>query len=369
MLVQTKGNENTSVSIIIPTYNERDNVNELLERIQRSMGLLRESFEILIVDDDSPDETWKVASHYADRYPLRVLRRKGKRGLATAVLEGITASNYDIVVVMDADLQHPPETLPELIFDVRDGTDIAIGSRFVKLGALTKFSFSRRIVSRGADLLARTLFRQIRNIKDIESGFFAFRKDVITRANLSPVGYKILLEVLVLGDYTTVSEIAYTFDERQAGVSKLGVNDTVNYLRHLSSLFVRSGELHRFLKFCAVGAVGAVLNLVVLYSLTELGVYYILSGFIAIEAGVLSNFVLNRSWTFKDRGARGLRYVLTALYRDHAVRFVGIVLNLVILWLLTNFFGIYYLTSQAIGIGVAMLWNYGGNLWWTWEPA
>jgi dolichol-phosphate mannosyltransferase len=102
-------NNNTSVSIIVPTYNERDNIHELLERIERSMEPLGDPFEILIVDDDSPDETWKVASDYSDTYPVRVLRRRGKRGLATAVLDGINASNCDIVVVMDADLQHPPE--------------------------------------------------------------------------------------------------------------------------------------------------------------------------------------------------------------------------------------------------------------------
>jgi dolichol-phosphate mannosyltransferase len=362
-------NKNTSVSIVIPTYNERDNIHELLERIQRSMEPLRYPFEILIVDDDSPDETWKVASDYSDSYPVRVLRRKGKRGLATAVLEGIKASNYDIIVVMDADLQHPPETIPELLSDVTDGADIAIGSRYVEAGALTNFDFFRRIVSRGADLLARTLFRQIRNIRDIESGFFAFHKDVIARANLNPVGYRILFEILVQGDYATVSEIAYRVDKQGGGVSTPGVNNAVNYLRHVLSLFSRSGEFHRFLRFCAVGSVGAAVNLVVLYSLTESGVFYLLSGFIGIEAAVLLNFVLNRSWTFKDRGARGLRSVLTALYRDHAVRFVGIVLDLVILWILTSFVGVYYLVSQVIGIGVAMLWNYGGNQWWTWEPA
>ena len=362
-------NENTSVSIIIPTYNERDNIRELLERIQRSMEPLNDPFEILIVDDDSPDETWKVASDYSDNYPVRVLRRKGKRGLATAVLEGINASNYDIVVVMGADLQHPPETIPQLLSDVTDGTDIAIGSREIEAGALAKFDFFGRIVSRGADLLARTLFRQIRDIRDIDSGFFAFHKDVIARANLNPVGDKILLEILVQGDYATVSEITYRFDTQGAGVRRLEVNNAVDYLRHVSSLFSRTGEFHRFLRFCAVGSVGAAVNLAVLYSLTESGVFYLLSGFIGIEAAVLLNFVLNRSWTFKDRGTRGLRSVLTALYRDHAVRFVGIVLDLVILWILTSYVGVYYLLSQVIGIGVAMLWNYGGNQWWTWEPA
>jgi dolichol-phosphate mannosyltransferase len=360
---------NTSVSIIIPTYNERDNVRELLERIHRSVEPLGYQYEVLIVDDDSPDETWKVAPQYSDSYPVRVLRRKGKRGLATAVLEGINASNYDIVVVMDADLQHPPEKIPELISIVRDGKDIAICSRFVELGAVENFSVFRRTVSRGADLLARTLFRQIRSVKDPESGFFAFRRNVIAHANLNPMGYKILLEILIQGTYSTVSEIPYRFDAREAGVSKLGFKNSVEYVRHVWSLFRRSGEFHRFLKFAAVGAVGAILNLAVLYALTGLGVFYLLSGLVGIEAGLLSNFFLNRSWTFKDRQTRGLGYVLTALYRDHAVRFVGIVLNLVILWLLTSLFGVYYLTSQLIGIAVAMLWNYGGNQWWTWEPA
>ena len=361
-------NKNTSVSIIIPTYNARDTIHELLERIQRSVEPLNDPFEILIVDDDSPDETWKVASDYANSYPVRVLRRKGKRGLATAVLDGIKASNYDIIVVMGADLQHPPETIPVLLSDVTDGADIAIGSRNVEAGALAKFDLFGRIVSRGADLLARTLFRQIRDIRDIDSGFFAFHKDVIAHANLNPVGDKILLEILVQGDYATVSEIAYRFDKQGGGLRTRGVNDAPNYLRHVSGLFSRSGEFHRFLRFCAVGSMGAAVNLVVLYWLTESGIFYLLSGFIGIEAAVLLNFVLNRSWTFKDRGAKGFRSVLTALYRDHAVRFVGIVLDLVILWILTSFVGLYYLLSQVIGIAVAMVWNYGGNQWWTWEP-
>ncbi len=360
---------NLSVSIIIPTYNERNNIHELLERIQRSLEPLRAPYEIIIVDDDSPDETWKVASRYSDGPPLRVLRIKRKKGPAKVFLEGIKASNYDIVVVMDADLQHPPETLPKLISNVSDGADITIGSRFVEPGAVQQYGLFRRTISRSADLLTRTAFRKIRGVKDVDSGFFAFRKDVIAHANLNPVGYKILLEILILGKYKSVSEITYGLDPQAAGARKFETNNTVNYLRHLSSLFSRSGELHRFLKFCTVGAVGAVVNLLVLYALTEFGVFYLLSGLVGIEAGLLSNFMLNRSWTFKDRGAAGLRFLLTALYRDHAVRFVGIMLNLLILWLLTSLFGLYYLISQLIGITVAMLWNYGGNQWWTWEPS
>ncbi len=356
-----------NASIVIPTYNERGNIQELLERTHRSLEPLGSAYELIIVDDDSPDKTWQLASQYADTYHVRVVRRRGKKGLATAVLDGVNAARYDIIVVMDADLQHPPETIPKLISCVHDGADIAIGSRFVDNGTRADFGFLRYIASKGAGTIARTLFREVRNIKDIESGFFAFRKDVIAHADLRPIGYKILLEVLVQGTYTTVAEIGYTFGKRKAGASKLGVKNTVAYLRHTSSLFRRSGELHRFVRFCAVGSAGAILNLAVLYVLTELGLFYGVAGLIAIEAGLLSNFVLNRSWTFKDRGVTGFKSTMAALGRDHAVRVVGIALNLAILLTLTSLFGVFYLLSQLIGLIVAVVWNYGGNQWWTWE--
>jgi dolichol-phosphate mannosyltransferase len=324
------------------------------------------AFEIVIVDDDSSDESLKVVSECPEKYSVHTIRAPRESGLAKATLDGIKASNYDLIVVLSADLR-AAEKIPELISRVQNGADIAIGSRRAKRDVSDGSSFLRRIAHTGADLFARTLFREVRNVTDVRSGFFAIRKDVVTRAKLNPVGDNILLEILVKGDYDSVAEVTYEPSKRDAAVHKRAGRNTAYDLRHLSSLFWRSGEFHRFLKFCAVGAVGAVLNLLVLFSLTELGVFYLLSGLIAIEAGLLSNFFLNRSWTFKDRRTQGLGSVLTALYRDHAVRFVGIVVNLVILWLLTSVFGLYYLASQVIGIAVAMLWNYGGNQWWTWE--
>lgn len=356
-----------SFSLVIPAYKQADNIREILERLHRSVEPLGYPYEVIIVDDDNPDQTWQVAAGYSASYPVRVLRRSGKKGFATAVLEGVKASNYEIVVVMDTGLRHRPETIPRLIAEIHDGKDVVVGSRFVESGALEQPRLFGR-TARDTDLLARTLFRQIRGIKDLQSGFFAVRKDVVAHANLNPVGNRILLEILVQGAYTTVSEIPDWFEKREAGTNGLRVKNALNYIRHLCSLFRRSGELHRFLKFCTVGLMGAGVNLAVLYALTEAGLFYLLSGLIGIEAAILSNFVLNRSWTFKDRGTIGFRSILTALYRDHAVRSVGIVLNLVILWLLTSVFGFYYILSQAIGIGVAMLWNYSGNQWWTWEP-
>jgi dolichol-phosphate mannosyltransferase len=356
--------QNQSTSIVIPTRVEQEQ--ELLRRIRASMEPLDAAFEIIIIDDNNTDESRKVDARYQDTFPVRAIRRPQGGGLAKSVLNGIRASKYDIIVVMNAELCSA-EKIPELVSRVQNGSDIAIGSRCATPDASDRPSFLQQITRKGADLFVRTLFRETRNVTDTESGFFALRKDVVTRANLNPVGDNILLEILVQGSYDSVSEVAYEAGGRDASVLKEGGKNRTYDLRHLASLFWRSGEFHRFFKFCAVGAVGAVLNLVVLYSLTELGLFYLLSGLIGIEAGLLSNFFLNRSWTFKDRQTRGLGYMLTALYRDHVVRFVGIVLNLLILWLLTSVFGLYYLTSQVIGIAVAMLWNYGGNQWWTWE--
>ena len=358
-------NENTS--IVISGYFEQENKRELLEGVRRSMELLGAVFEIIVVGDNSADEWWKGGPEFPEKSSVRAIRTPKERGLAKAIMDGIKASSYNVIVVISGNAA--PEKIPELISRVQDGADIVIASPCLNSEGSGDYGVLRRIILAGADLFTRTLFRELRNVTDVDSNFFALRKDVVTHANLHPSGDNLLLEILVQGEYDSVSEVRDQTNKRNAGVTKAGSKNAAYTLRHISSLFWRSGEFHRFLKFCAVGGVGAVLNLVVLYSLTELGVFYLISGLLGIEAGLLSNFFLNRSWTFKDRQGRGLSYVLTALYRDHAVRFVGIVLNLLILWILTSFFGLYYLLSQLIGIGVAMLWNYGGNQWWTWEAA
>ncbi|MGZ4849650.1 MAG: glycosyltransferase, partial [Halobacteriota archaeon] len=346
---------------------EVGNIPPLLERIQRSMKPLGAAFEVIIVDDDSPDGTWRAASALKSTYPVRVIRRQGRRGLATAVVEGMRAAAYDIVVVMDADLQHPPERIPGLISCVANGSDIAIGSRFVEHGAIDEFGVVRRLTSAGAALFARTMFKKLRAVKDIESGFFAFNRNIVTGISLRPIGYKILLELLVQAEYGSVTELGYAFGRREAGFSKLNARNVIDYVHHVSSLFYRSGELRRFVEFGTVGGIGAGLNLAALYWLTQAGMFYGFAALIAIEVNLLSNFVLNKSWTFKDRRVSGVKHILSALGRDHAVRAVGIVLNLAILLLLTSLFGVFYLLSQLIGLIVAMIWNYGGNQWWTWE--
>lgn len=354
------------VSVIVPTFNERDNIPELVKRLDKALAKYK--YNIIVVDDDSPDKTWKVASDLSKKYPVKVVRRTEEKGLSTAVIRGIQESENEILVVIDADLQHPPEKVPELIKQIEKGADIAIGSRFVEGGGVGDWSKSRLFVSKGAKFLAETLFRDIRNIKDVESGFFAFKKKILDGVQLKPVGYKILLEILVLANYDTVKEVGFEFQIRKHGKSKLGFKNISNYLHHLLSLAWRTKEFHRFVKFCIIGGIGGIINIAILHVLTEfLGVYYLISGAIAIESGLLSNFIFNKVWTFKDREIKGLKAIMRALIRDHIVRSGGILLNIIILWFLTSILGFYYIISQIIGIVVAMIWNFGGNKWFTWE--
>lgn len=225
---------NLHASIVVPTYNERNNLPVLLARLN---GAMQEEYEVIIVDDDSPDGTWKKAQELTGTYPLKVIRRRGKRDLSTAVLDGVKKAEYSIIVVMDADLQHPPEEVPRLIEKIKAGTDLAIGSRCVRGGSFSHdFGIIRRILSLGADLLAHLFIKETRSVQDTQSGFFAFKKSVIGNASLHPVGFKILLELLVKGNYDRIDEVGYTFVERKAGESKLGAKDFLDYLRHLLRL-------------------------------------------------------------------------------------------------------------------------------------
>ena len=194
-------------------------------------------YELVIVDDNSPDGTAELALELSRHYPIRVIKRPGKLGLATAVVEGFKHARGEVLVVMDADLQHPPELVPELVRKVLyEGYDIAIASRYVKGGRIEGWSFTRRIVSKGAILLAHLLVPRTRGIKDPVSGFFAIKRSVIEGVELNPIGYKILLEILAKGRWTRVVEVPYTFKPRTRGKSKLSAKEIVNYLRHLLRL-------------------------------------------------------------------------------------------------------------------------------------
>ena len=227
-----------ALSIVVPTYNERDNVEPLTREIFRHVDPA--TTELLFVDDDSPDGTAQRVEELAGEFPVRALVRTEERGLATAVIHGLRHGRGEIIVSMDADLSHPPEAIPRLIAALREpGVDMVVGSRFVP-GAKVDLHWPlhRRINSWGGRILARPLTP----VRDMMAGFFGVWRDRLRFEGLDPIGYKIALELIVRHGWKNVREVPITFSDRAAGVTKLNVKEHLRYLRHL-------GRLYRFKLF------------------------------------------------------------------------------------------------------------------------
>jgi dolichol-phosphate mannosyltransferase len=361
-----------ALSLIIPTYNERDNIGILLERVHEVLTEAGHPFEVIVVDDDSPDRTWEVAQALITDYPrLRVIRRVNERGLARAVVRGWQEARGDLLAVMDGDLQHPPETLGPLIEALQQpDVDIAVASRHTEGGGVSRWSVIRRGISWMATLTATWVMPgTLATVRDPMSGFFALRRAVIEGRRLAPEGYKILLEVLARGRYQAVKEVPYIFVERESGQSKLTARQYLEFGAHLTRLSWETGERKRFVKYSVVGASGVLVNMGVLAALTSTGMGYVRAGALAVEAAIATNFLLNETWSFADFARRSPR--LTARVK----RFLnfnlfclgGAVINLAVLWVLTDRAGLHYLISNLVGIGAATLWNYGMNANITWD--
>jgi dolichol-phosphate mannosyltransferase len=354
----------TMLSLVIPTYNEQENIESLLIRtyqVLEETGLL---FEIIIVDDDSPDGTWKVAQALSRAYPgVRVIRRIAERSLARAVVRGWEEARGELLAVMDGDLQHPPETLAALI-KALDGADIAVASRHMEGGGVSQWSMIRRGISWGATLVATWILPgTLARVQDPMSGYFALRRAVIENVQLKPEGYKILLEVLGRGRYERVEEVPYTFIERKHGGSKLGARQCLEFLTHMTRLSWETGELKRFIKFCSVGGTGALMNMGTLAVLVAVRMKYLPAGVVAVEAAIGTNFLLNEFWVFShlSRQSQGLGAWLKRFLKFNFFCAGGAIINLLVLWSLTEYAGIPYLASNALGIGTTALWNYGLN--------
>jgi len=351
------------LTIVIPTYKERENLPELFDRIFKVFDQLNGYCEIIIVDDNSNDGTKEYANKIW-RHPVTVLVRKHEKGLATACVLGFKHAKGNKIIVMDGDLQHPPEKILEMVSKLENSADVVIGSRYFGDGTAGSFGLKRKIISKGAGLLFNSFFPDIKTT-DTQSGFFGFRKKVIKNVDLKPRGYKILLEILVHGNYKKIEEIGFTFGERQKGKSKLGFFTIFSYLSHLYHLLWSSGKMKTMLQFFFVGFTGVFVNLGSLYIFTNMGLYYVVSGVIAVELSLITNFLINRFWTFKKE-AKTVK-LFRSLYRDHLIRSIGILIKISCLFILTEIFGLFYIISMLIGIGIATMWNFLGNIRWVWK--
>lgn len=304
-------------TVIIPTFNERDNIAALVSRVSAAMA--DRDVEILFVDDSS-DDTPEVVRQVAAGapVPVRLLHRdKPTGGLGGAVVEGIAAATFDICIVMDGDLQHPPELLPELVDRYEEGdADVVIASRYIGGGDNGGLAGAVRVgVSRGATLLTKAMFPiRLSGASDPMTGYFLVDRRRIDPAALRPNGFKILLEILVRSELR-IAEVPMEFGERLHGQSKASFTQGMQFLQHLTRL--RFGKMSLF---AIIGGIGALANLVIMWALTHLGMEYIWAAIIAAEVTIVGNFILQERYVFNDmRGdaaAIGVRFAQSFTFNN-----------------------------------------------------
>jgi dolichol-phosphate mannosyltransferase len=367
------------LSIVLPTFNESRNIVSVIEQLSSVLrGLAGISYEIIVVDDDSPDRTWELALRQAEKdgySHVRVMRRQGEKGLATAVIRGWQAARGRILGVMDADLQHPPEVMARLFVAMTHGATIAVGSRVVPGGGVSDWSLLRRLISRTAQLIGLLILPEVvGRVSDPMSGCFLVRRTALAGVSLNPTGYKILIEVLARATVSNIAEVGYVFRERQLGSSKVTTQIYLQYLEHLLQLRVALLLKNSFVRFCIVGASGVLVDMLVLYLFSDPSTLHwglTRSKLIAAETALISNFLINDAWTFASRigDNRGLRAKFHRFLKFNAVCGLGLLLNIAILNILFNRFGMNRYAANLIAILAVTIWNYALNLKLGWRTS
>ncbi len=361
------------LSLILPTFNEAKNLPELLPKLE---GLLKDiPHEIIIVDDDSPDETWRVAQEIGhDIEDIHVIRRVGRRGLSSAVIEGFLSAKGEVLVVMDADGQHDMEILPKLYTSVQKSGGMAIGSRYIEGGSVGEWDERRHLMSRVATSLALKVCRV--KVNDPMSGFFAIQNDLFqkTAKYLNPKGFKILLDLLVcIPKTTSVEEIPFTFSTRLHGESKLSRRVQIEFLEYLYDVTIGRYIPLTFVKYCIVGGMGVVVHVLAYMTfsslireggdLSVLGFGWAVIG--ATEVAIIFNFLLNNIWTFAHAKLKGVAALLGFLKFNGACAF-GALANYAVS---SYLYSLYWpeLSAVIIGAFTGVVWNYTMSKMFAWK--
>ena len=319
MTLETRNEKRPQVSIIIPTYNESQNIRNVLKSIGDIIP--KNTFtEAIVVDDNSPDGTGKIVEDYLKNvkkiagYTIDIIHRTTKNGLSSAILSGIQRATGDTIVVMDSDLSHPPQIIPKMIDVLKQyQCDLVVASRYITGGNIQGWTTKRKLMSKIATMIAKKGLGV--KTKDPMSGFFAFKKNIIKELNFDALGYKLLLEILVKTKGLNIKEIPYTFENRKFGSSKLDYSTIIDYFKSVWKLY-KNGKIKttnekrnsvRFLskatRFFTVGASGLAVNYIIstLFTSGLTDFWYIHANIFGIIASISTNFVLNKVWTFEDR--------------------------------------------------------------------
>ena len=365
------------LTVIIPTFKEEANIRNIITEVDTVFRNNALNGEILVVDDNSPDNTIAIVNELKKIQPnLSLLVRTSDHGLSQSVADGFLHASSDVFFVIDADMSHPPALIPKMYEEIQAGNDVVIGSRYMEGGGIKKWPLKRRVISKGATFLGRLL---LPDVTDPVSGFFAIRKSVVVGAELKPRGYKILLEVLGKGTWEKEKEIPFEFSDREVGASKLKIKTIIEYAQQIMdiatySLFHKNSavwkEWKQVFKFGIVGLSGIIVNLGILFLLVEYA--YLnkdLASPVAIEISILNNFIWNDFWTFSTNENRKFSSRWHRLVAFNIVSAGGAAINYGIFLVLTMWFGVYYLAAQLIGILIAFIWNFLVNRNITWKKA
>ncbi len=366
---------NTQVSIIIPTYNESQNIIQILKSIKEN---LPKNFitQAIVVDDNSPDGTGRIVDDYLKNfkkmadYTIEVIHRKAKDGLGSAILKGISQARGDTIVVMDSDFSHPPQIIPKLIESIKKYQyDIAVASRYIKGGKIQGWSLKRKLMSKFATLIAKKGLGI--DTKDPMSGFFAFKRNIIKELNMDGIGYKILLEILVKTKGVNVKEIPYTFQDRELGSSKLTMRIILDYYKSVWKLYRYGKPLERQEKrssvkfvskaarFYTVGASGFVVNYMISLLLTGgiSDMWYLHANIIGIIASITTNFILNKTWTFGDRDFR-IKKTVSQYGKFAMFGSIGALVQLGMVYFLVDDAELAYPLALILGVMTAAFGNF-----------
>jgi dolichol-phosphate mannosyltransferase len=363
------------LTVIIPTFNEKSNIRNIVMAVDAVFREHSLNGQILVVDDSSSDGTISIVNELKrTKENVEILVREHDHGLSQSVADGFIHASSDIFIVIDADFSHPPVLIPRMFEEIKTGSDIVIGSRYMEGGGIKKWPLKRRIISLGATFLGRLLFP---DITDPVSGFFAVRKSVVAQAHLKPRGYKILLEVLGKGTWEIDREIPFEFSDREIGSSKLKVRTIIEYAEQVLDITLYSFSHHqsaawrewkKIFKFGIVGISGILVNQGLLIFLKESAGFPLwIAGAVAIEVAVVNNFLWNDLWTFHSAGrqhklsSRWHRLLAFELVSSGGSIINYTVLNLMVIFLLTD-----YQIANIIGILLGFIWNIIVNRRFTW---
>ncbi len=370
-IVSNNFDNNVIFSLVIPTLEESENIAILLERIIILLDKkILDQYEIIVVDDNSKDKTWKLVAEMTQKHPqLKIIRRLGTKGLATAVIRGWQEAKGKYLGVMDGDLQHPIEPMLKALSEIKN-YDIIVASRYVENG-INNSQIKRKFLSKSARLLGKLLLpKVIKKVSDPLSGYFIIKRETIAEIEMHPIGYKILLEVLARGRIESIKEIGYIFGKREKGVSKAKSKAYIDYILHLLKLQVTSWPLFRLRKWVTVGVSGFAVDMLMFFILLNfLNIPLTISAFLSAEIAIINNFFWNDRWTFGDLAKKtpGLYKKGMRFWKFNLICLSGLVLHTIIIRWFVFGFEINPYIAKVLTIIIVSIWNLLLNFRFSWD--